>query len=140
MAYTKNYPGDWQDDQTTPITAATLNTIEQGILDVEDQSVGGWVSKAVGDTGTSVVAFDKVFVDTTGGVFNLVLPATPTEGDTVKFVDVAGNFTTDNFTVNVASGDMFMGVVDDFLILTVDYDFIELTFSTLSGWIVTAKP
>ena len=125
----------------TPVSAANLQNMEDGIEAIEAQSVGGWVDKVVGDTGTSVVAFDKIFVDTTGGTFNLVLPSTHTDGEMVKFVDVAGNFATDNFTINVASGDKFMGVVDDFLLLTVDNDYVDVTYSGASyGWVITSKP
>lgn len=141
MAYNKTV---WVDGPTggTPVNAANLNNIEDGIVEVETQlGVGGqWITKGFANNGESVVAFDNIFVDTTGGAFNLVLPATPNVSDRVKFVDVSGNFGTDNFTINVAAGDKFMGVVDDFLLLTTNNDFVELTFSTESGWVITGKP
>lgn len=43
MAYTKNYPsGGWADEpaETTPITAATLNHLEQGIADAAETADG----------------------------------------------------------------------------------------------------
>lgn len=137
MAYTKTYPGGWKNDNTTPITAMSLDNIENGIL----LSVGGWVTKTISDNGTSVEPSQKVFVDTTGGSFNLILPSTPEVGDTVKFVDVSGNFGISNFTVKVASGDNLMGVTDDFLLLTTNNDYVDITFSGATyGWIITSKP
>ena len=148
--YIKNYdPTGWQNDNTTPVAATALENIEAGIANLYN-----WTTKVFGDTGTSVVAFDKVFaqvrgsqradkvfVDTTGGAFNLVLPATPAVGDMCKFVDVAGNFATANFTVNVAAGDKFMGQVDDFLLLTTNSDYVDITYSgTMYGWVITSKP
>lgn len=141
MAYTKTYPGGWLEDKTTPITAASLENIEDGIIALEGQSVGGWISKAFTDTGDPVAAFDKVFVDTTGGAFNLVLPATPTEGDTVKFVDATGNFATATFTITVPAGDYIMGNLNGTLDLVANYDFVDVTYYAADDtWIITGKP
>ena len=150
MAYNKT---TWVDGPAggTPINATNLQNIEDGIEALESQSVGGWTFKAIGDDGTSVVSFDKLFIDTTGGstTYNLVLPVAPTIGDTVKFVDVAGNFATEKLTINVDSGDYLMGVLDDFLELTANFDFVELTYAGDNtensgagdfGWVITGKP
>lgn len=156
MAYTKNYD-PWVNGNTNAIDADVLNAIENGIdgahsdistlqgevLALQGGGGGGsltWSTKVVGNTGDSIAAFDGIFVDTTGGAFNLVLPA-GTDGDTVKFVDVAGNFATANFTIAVASGENFMGVTDDTLVLSTDYDYVELVYSGATyGWIITSKP
>jgi hypothetical protein len=134
--YTKNYPGGWQNDNTTPIAATTLNNIETGI---EDQY--NWVTKATGDADDLTLNNRQVFVDTTTGIYTLTLPATPTVGDSVKFVDVAGMFATYNFTIAVAAGDKLMGVVDDTLDLVANHDFATLTYSGATyGWVITEKP
>lgn len=145
MAYTKNYD-PWVNGNANAIDAAVLNNIETGIDEAHtaiDNFVGGlaWSNKVVGDTGTSLVANDGIFADTTGGAFNLVLPATPTMGDTVKVVDVAGNFATAGLTLDVAAGDKLMGVVDDGLVLSANYDFVEVVYSGAAhGWVITGKP
>lgn len=139
MAYTKT---TWVNGPAggTPINAANLQNIEDGI-EALDTTLSTWVNKAFANSGESVVASDKVFVDTTGGAFNLVLPATPTMGNTCTFVDVAGNFNTANFTINVAAGDKLMGVVDDFLLLSTNNDFVTLVYSGATyGWVITNKP
>lgn len=140
MAYNKT---TWVDGPAggTPINAANLQKIEDGIEALESQAVGGWVTKDVAAAGDSVAAFDKVFVDTTGGAFSLVLPASPDNGDTVKFVDVKGNFATANFTIAVPSGVNLMGTLNDTLVLVVDYDFVDMTyFAADNNWIITSKP
>jgi len=140
MSYTKT---TWVDGPGggTPINAVTLNNIEDGIESVEMKSVGGWVTKTFADDGTSIVPFQKVFVDATGGAFGLVLPLTPENGTTVKFVDVKSNFSTNKFTINVGAGVLLMGVADDFLDLVSDNDFLDITyFSADDNWVVTNKP
>jgi hypothetical protein len=134
--YTKSYPGDWQNDNTTPIAASALNNIESGI--VNDYT---WITKATGDADDLTVANRQVFVDTTSGVYTLTLPASPTVGDKCKFVDVAGQFATNVFTVAVAAGDKLMGVTDDTLDLVANHDFATLTYSGATyGWVITEKP
>lgn len=144
MTYTKTYPGGFLDDNTTPITAASLNNIEDGIIVIEGQSVGGWVTKTNADDTTSVASFDKVFVDTStasGGAFSLKLPTSPVDGDTVKFVDAKGQFATNNFTISVPAGVSLMGTIDDTLVLVSNYDFVDMTyFAADDNWIITSKP
>lgn len=134
--YTKNYPGGWQNDNTTPIAASTLNNIESGI---ENQY--NWITKSTGDADNLTVDDRHVFVDVTGGIYTLTMPASPAVGDAIKFVDVAGQFGTNTFTIAVAVGDKLMGVVDDTLDLVSNHDFITLTYSGATyGWIITEKP
>jgi hypothetical protein len=140
MAYTKT---TWADGPggATPINAANLQNIEDGIEVLEGQSLGVPLNKVFGDAGGSVAAFDKIFVNTVGGAFNLVLPAAPANGAVVNFIDVKGNFATANFTINVPAGVNFMGVVDDFLLLVANYDYLEVTyFMADDNWIITNKP
>jgi len=58
-----------------------------------------WSSKAVGDTGDTVAANDRIFVDTSGGAVTLNLPANPQTGDQVRFLDLAASFDTNNLTI-----------------------------------------
>jgi hypothetical protein len=46
-----------------------------------------------------VSAGEGYFCDTTGGAFTATLPAAPTLGDEVTFIDYAGTFDTNNLTV-----------------------------------------
>lgn len=138
MTYVKTV---WQDGPAggTPINATALNNVEDAIELIDDK-MGEWVTKVFADDGTSVASFDKVFVDTTGGAFNLVLPVSPNNGDTVRFVDVKGNFSTANFTIKVPLGVSLMGTPDDTLILLTNYDFVDMTYFTADdNWIVTNK-
>lgn len=143
MAYVKTV---WQDGPAggTPVNAAALQKIEDGIEALEGQSVGSWVTKTNADDTTAVASFDKVFVDTStvsGGAFSLELPTSPVDGDMVKFVDAKGQFATNNFTITVPAGVSLMGTPDDTLVLVSNYDFVDITyFAADDNWIITSKP
>lgn len=139
MAYVKTV---WVDGPAggTPVNAVRLNNIEDGI-EALDQGSGNWITRTFANNGASVASADKVFVDTTGGAFALVLPASPNDGDTVKFVDAKGNFATATFTIAVPAGVNLMGALNDTLDLVTNYDFVDMTyFATDNNWIVTSKP
>ena len=55
--------------------------------------------QAVKTTGFTAVAGEGYFCNTTGGGFTMTLPASPSIGDEVSFVDYAGTFDTNNLTI-----------------------------------------
>ena len=63
----------------------------------ELQTSGGtWQTK----TGTyTALAGDQLFVNTASSAFTITLPASPTVGDEVRFLDLANTFDTNNLTV-----------------------------------------
>ena len=77
-----------------------LKSTTGGVLSWEELSAGGtsWQSVITADPGPAV-AGNGYFCNTTGGAFNLTLPASPTIGDEITFVDYAGTFATNNLTV-----------------------------------------
>ena len=141
--YTKNYD-PWASGPVNAIDAPVLNNYENGISDLYT-----WITKVDTDADDLTENNRKVFVDTSSAAFALTLPATVNAtapgtanvGDEVKFVDVAGTFNTNNFTINVAAGDTLMGTVDDNLVLSTDHDYVTLTYSGATyGWVITSKP
>ena len=77
-----------------------LKSTTGGVLSWEELSAGGtsWQSVITADPGPAV-AGNGYFCNTTGGAFNLTLPASPTIGDEITFVDYAGTFATNNLTI-----------------------------------------
>lgn len=76
---------------------------------------------------------DAIAADTTAGIFTVTLPATPTLGDTVLIHDVAGNFSTNNLTVD-RNGELIMGLAAD-LTLSTDDETVELVYiNSTAGW------
>ena len=58
---------------------------------------------ADGSTVYNLKAGEGYFLNTTGGVIEVVLPASPTLGDTISIVDYAGTFNTNNCIINTSN-------------------------------------
>jgi hypothetical protein len=84
-------------------------------------------------TSFNAVAFNCYFVDTTAGAITATLPASPTLGDTIRFLDVAKTFDTNNFTV-ARNGKLIQGDAENLTVATESAAF-ELIFSgDTFGW------
>ena len=57
----------------------------------------------------SAFAGDNLFIDTSGGAVEIDLPTSPSQGDTVSFIDAEGTFDSNNLTVDPGSGKKIMG-------------------------------
>ena len=78
---------------------------------------GGLSWQPVITTNTTATASQGFFVDTSGGAVTLTLPATPTQGDEVAFVDYAGTAATNNITIG-RNGENIQGSGSDLIINT----------------------
>jgi len=111
-----------------------LGTFE-GYSNSQWSGIGGgnpWITKAGSYTALNN---DRIFVDTTSGAFNIALPATPSTGDTVRVVDVAGNFNTFALTLT-RNGSNIMGAASD-LTLSTQYEGVALVYSGATyGWVI----
>jgi hypothetical protein len=94
--------------------------------------------QAVKTTGFTAVAGEGYFCNTTGGGFTMTLPASPSIGDEVSFVDYAGTFDTNNLTIGRNSENIQGSAAD----LTVS---VERAANTLvytdgtQGWLLKVK-
>jgi hypothetical protein len=99
---------------------------------------GGTSWQAVKTTGFTAVAGEGYFINTTSGAFTMTLPASPTIGDEVSFIDYAGTFDTNNLTIGRNSENIQGSAAD----LTVS---VERAANTLvytdgtQGWLLKAK-
>jgi len=114
-----------------------LKTNGSGTLSFTDVS-GGTSWQAVKTTGFTAVAGEGYFCNTTSGAFTMTLPASPTIGDEVSFIDYAGTFDTNNLTIGRNSENIQGSAAD----LTVS---VERAANTLvytdgtQGWLLKAK-
>src|SRR6056300_745921 len=114
-----------------------LKTNGSGTLSFGDVS-GGESWQAVKTTGFTAVAGEGYFIDTTGGAITMTLPATPSIGDFITFIDYAGTFDTNNLTIGRNSENIQGSAAD----LTVS---VERAANTLvytdgtQGWLLKAK-
>ena len=94
-----------------------------------------WLTK----TGTyTAFAGDKIFANTTGGAFTITLPASPTIGDEVRFVDLANHFDTNNLTVG-RNSEKIDGATSDLTVATEGAAFALVYSGSTYGWKLLEK-
>ena len=114
-----------------------LKTNGSGTLSFGDV-VGGESWQAVKTTGFTAVAGEGYFINTTSGAFTMTLPASPSLGDFITFIDYAGTFDTNNLTVG-RNSENIQGSAADLTVST------ERAANTLvytdgtQGWLLKVK-
>jgi hypothetical protein len=78
-------------------------------------------------------AGDRFMVDTTAGAVTITLPSGPSIGDTVRIMDVAGKFNTNNCTV-ARNGAVIMGDAANMTVNTKNASFSLIYSNTTYGW------
>jgi hypothetical protein len=127
---------------TLPATTGSANQVIQtdgsGNLSFATVS-GGAAWQAIKTANFNVTVKEGYFVDTTSTTITATLPASPTIGDFVTFIDYAGTFDTNNFTVG-RNGNKIQGDASD---LTVSVERAGLTLiysgSSTQGWLLENK-
>ena len=79
---------------TTKITEKNISNVANFAVDWQT------VVTADGSTNTTAVAGKGYFIDTTSAAHTIVLPASPSFGDTITIADYATTFATNNVTIN----------------------------------------
>ena len=117
-----------------PSTSVFLAT--DGTNWFELQTSGGtWQTK----TGTyTALAGDQLFVNTSGGAFTITLPASPTVGDEVRFLDLANTFDTNNLTVG-RNSQKIDGTAADLTVATEGAAFSLVYSGSIYGWKLMEK-
>ena len=100
---------------------------------------GGTSYQAVKTSGFTAVAGEGYFCDTSSAAFTATLPASPTLGDEVTFIDYAGTFDTNNLTIAPDGSEKIMGTAAS---LTVSIERAGLTLvyvDSTQGWLLKDK-
>lgn len=128
--------GDSGDTFSVP-SGATLNLLDSTLtLPTGEKFAVQW--QAVQTTAFNAVANEGYFCNTTSGAFTATLPAAPSLGDTISFIDYAGTFDTNNLTIG-RNGKNINGTGAD---LTVDVERagLSLVFTDdTQGWLIKDK-
>jgi len=115
-----------------------LKTDGSGNITFADASGGGTQWQTVKTSGFTAVAGEGYFCDTSSAAFTATLPATPTLGDEVTFVDYAGTFDTNNLTVGRNSENIQGSAAD--LTVSIERAGLTLVYSgATQGWLLKDK-
>jgi hypothetical protein len=108
----------------------------EGYVNSAWSGIGGGNPWATKTSGYTAVNNDRLFIDTSSAAITITLPASPAVGDTIRMVDVAGTFNTNNLTVSRNSLKI-MGLNEN-LIISDQYQAFGLTYSgSTYGWVLT---
>ena len=114
--------------QNLAVTAGKLATAVQARLRPELDSATAKTSAF------NAAAGKKYYVDTTSSAITATLPASPTVGDSIQFIDFAGTFATNNLTLG-RNGNKVLRVAADGVVDQNNFAMIwEYTGST-HGWL-----
>ena len=114
-----------------------LKTDGSGALSFATVS-GGAAWQSVVTSSLTVVAKNGYFINTSGGVITATLPASPTFGDFISFIDYAGTFDTNNLTI-ARNGKNIQGVAEN-LTVSVERAGLTLVFTdNTQGWLLQNK-
>ena len=131
QSYTLTFP------TSAPSADTFLKTDGSGVLSW-GVAAGGTSWQAIKTSGFTAAAGEGYFCNTTSGAFTATLPASPSLGDEVTFVDYAATFDTNNLTVGRNSKPI-MGAAED-LTVAVERAGLTLVFvDDTNGWLLKDK-
>jgi len=123
---------------TLPSTDGTANQVIRtdgsGNLSFATVS-GGAAWQAVQSTSFSATVKYGYFVNTTSVAITCTLPASPTIGDFISFIDYNGTFQTNNFTVS-RNGNPIQGSATDLTVATQRAGFTLVYVDSTQGWLL----
>src|SRR6056300_1356588 len=111
-------------------TSISLGGSDSVNLSVSWQSV----ITADGSTGTTAVAGNGYFIDTTSATHTITLPSSASIGDLVAIKDYAGTFATNNLTI-ARNGHNIQGVANDSIISTNRASLVLVYVDSTKGWL-----
>jgi hypothetical protein len=81
--------------------------------------------------------FNAYLVDTTNNTITATLPASPSNGQRIKIIDIGNNLSTNNLTIN-RNNNTIQGDASD-LTVALNRATVELMFVSTYGWVLTEK-
>jgi len=114
---------------------ASQFTVTAGAVSLNTGPAAPHVTAQTGTTYTAV-AFDYIIADTTANPLTVTLPASPTIGQVVWFVDGAGTWATNNLTVAPNGSDKINGTVGSLIANQNRENFSLVYYNVAQGWII----
>ena len=110
----------------TPIALGDSTSISAGL---------SWESKSANFT---AVAGEAYYVDTSSNEITATLPASPSQNDEVRFLDVTGNFNINKLTIN-RNSENIQGNADNLEVTTSRAGFALIYYNASQGWLLKDK-
>ena len=98
----------------------------------------GTAWQAVKTSSFTAVAGEGYFVNTTGGVITVTLPASATIGNEIAIIDYAGTADTNNITI-ARNGHKIQGAESNMTVLTERAAFTLVYVDATQGWLLRDK-
>jgi hypothetical protein len=128
-SYTLNLP------TATGSANQVIQTDGSGNLSFATVSGGAAWQAVTTSTTFSATVKQGYFINTTGNAITCTLPASPTIGDFISFIDYAGTFDTNNFTV-ARNGNPIQGSATDLTVATERAGFTLVYVDATQGWLL----
>ena len=112
--------------------------VQVAMTDVKTYIGGGTSWQAVKTSNFTASAGQGVFCNTTSAAFTLTLPASPDIGDEVTFVDYAGTFDSNNFTIG-RNSEKIHGASEDLTVATERAPNTLVYTDGTQGWLLKSK-
>jgi hypothetical protein len=107
----------------------------EGYVGGQWTGIGGGNPWSTKTSAYTAVNNDRLFIDTTSAAVTITLPASPSAGESVRFVDVAGTFNTNNLTV--ARNSLKIMGLNENLVVSDQYQAFSLVYSgSTYGWVL----
>jgi hypothetical protein len=97
------------------------------------QPAGGYKHVTVSSSTYTASSWDFCWTDTSSAAITITLPSSPVKGDTIRFVDVANNFGTNNLTIS-RNGQKVQGDTTDMTVTVSGAAFDLIYFNATYGW------
>jgi hypothetical protein len=94
--------------------------------------------QAVQTSSFNAVSNQSYYVNTTSGAITATLPASPSQNDEIRFLDVSATFDTNNLTVG-RNGNNIQGSATNLIVATERAGFALVYYDVTQGWLIKDK-